>query len=314
MRIRGKFLLPAIVLISFIGIFEVLKAEPSSPIKFDPERVSWTQLLYKIESFSADVVTEVQLESLPAAEVEAALIPSSQGTPVEVIPPKAGRMTVNYDVDYILQSPVQTINQVWFNPMDASALGRLRLRQGNNDFKNVYRFTREGVFRHHLEPKNQQEASRQPEQWSDVKDSFYSYDLDQLGCRNATERLVLIYIASAGAFSDSMEPQSFCAFGRRQLFDVRLVPQGLQTLEVDYIERTAQGEVRRQKKVEALKIAIEPRPLPSDLGDVEDFSFLGFQEDIAIYVDSMSGLPLQISGKISVVGQMTIKLHEAWLR
>jgi hypothetical protein len=314
MRICGKFLLSAIVLISFLGLFEILRAEHSSPIQLDPERVSWIQLLYKIESFSADVVTQVRLESLPAAEVEAALIPSSQGTPIEVIPPKAWRMTVNYDVNYILQPPVQTINQVWFNPKDAAALGRLRLRRGNNDFKNVYRFTKQGVFRHHLEPQNQQEASEQPEQWSDVKDSFYSYDLDQLGCRNATERLVLIYIASAGALSDSMEPQSFCAFGRRQLFDVRLIPQGLHTLQVDYIERTPQGEARRQKKVEALKIAIEPRPLPSDLGDVEDFSFLGFQEDIAIYVDSVSGLPLQISGKIAVVGQATIKLHEAWFR
>ncbi len=96
--------------------------------------------------------------------------------------------------------------------------------------------------------------------------------------------------------------------------NVQLIPQGLHTLEVDYIEKKPQSEVRRQKKVEALKIAIEPRPLASDLDNVEDFSFLGFQEDIAIFIDSVSGLPLQISGKISVVGQMTIKLHEAWLR
>jgi hypothetical protein len=314
MRICGKFLLSAIVLILSLGLFKVLRAEPSSPIQLDPERVSWIQLLYKIKSFSADVVTHIQLESLPAAAVEAALIQSSQGTPIEVIPPESKRITVNYDVDYILKPPVQTINQVWFNPKDAAALGRLRLRRGNNDFKNVYRFTEQGVFRHHLEPKSQQEAPEQPEQWSDVKDSFYSYDLDQLGCRNATERLVLIYIASASALSDSMEPQSFCAFGRRQLFNVRLIPQGLHTLEVDYIEKTPQGEARRLKEVEALKIAIEPRPLPSDLDEVEEFSFLGFQEDIAIYVDSVSGLPLQISGKIAVVGQATIKLHEAWFR
>ncbi len=87
MRIRGIFLVPAIVLLPFIGLFELLRAEPSSQIQLDPKRVPWTQLLYKIESFSADVDTQVQLESLPAAEVEAALIKSPQGAPIKAWPP-----------------------------------------------------------------------------------------------------------------------------------------------------------------------------------------------------------------------------------
>lgn len=314
MEIHRKLLLLVIVLIPFTGLFDFSKAEPSTQIKLDPKRVSWIQLLYKIESFSADVSTLVLLESLPAAEVEAALIKSPRGVPVKAVPPESNKISVNYNVDYILQPPVQTINQVWFNPNDATALGRMRLRRGKNDFKNVYRFTEQGVFRHHLEPKNQQEASEQPEQWSDVKDSFYSYDLNQLGCRNATERLVLIYIASAGALSNSSQPQSFCVFGRRQLFNVQLIPQGLHTLETDFIEKKQQSEVRRKERVEALKISIEPRPLASDLNKVEDFSFLGFQEDIAIFIDPVSGLPIQISGKIPMVGQTTIKLHEVWLK
>lgn len=314
MRIREKFLLPAIVLLAVIGIFAARSAESSPPIQLDPERVSWVQLVFKIESFSADVTTQVRLESLPVAEVEAALLPSSQGAPIEVIPQESSTITVDYNVDYILMSPVHTINQVWFNSKDASALGRLRLRRGNDDFKNVYRFTDQGVFRHHQEPVNQEEAAQEPEQWSDVKDSFYSYDLDELGCDNATERLVLIYIASAGALSDSMQPHSFCAFGRRQLFDVQLKPLGLHTLDVDFIERKQQNDVRHQEKVEALKIAINPRPLASDLDDEEDFSFLSFQEDIAIFIDSVSGLPVQISGKIPLVGHVTIKLTEARLR
>ena len=38
--------------------------------------------------------------------------------------------------------------QVWFDPDDATAFGRTRLRQGKDDFKKIYRFTQQGVFRH----------------------------------------------------------------------------------------------------------------------------------------------------------------------
>jgi hypothetical protein len=260
------------------------------------------------------VNAQVQLESLPAAEVEAALIKSPQGVPIEAWRPESNRITVHYIVDSIFKSPVKTINQVWFNPKDATALGRIRLRRGNADFKKVYRFTEQGVFRHRREPKDQQETPEQPEKWTDVKDSFYAYDLDQLGCHNVTERLVLIYIASAAELSKSMQPQSFCVFGRRQLFHVRFKPEGFHSLKVDFIEKKQQGEMRRRGEVEALKIALEVQPLASDLDKVEDFSFLGFQEDIAIFIDPVSDLPIQISGKILMAGNVTIKLNEVRLR
>jgi hypothetical protein len=260
------------------------------------------------------VNAQVRLESLPAAEVEAALIKSPQGDPIEVLSPESTMISVHYDVDPIFMEPVKTINQVWFNPEDATALGRIRQRRGNQDFKKVYRFTRQGVFRHRREPKDQHETLKQPDKWTDVKDTFYAYNLEQLGCPNVTERTVLIYIASAAELSKSMRPLSFCVFGRRQLFHVRLKPEELYSLKVDFIEKSQQGAMRRQGKVEALKIAFEVQPLASDLDKVEDFSFLGFQENIAIYIDPLAGLPIQISGIISKVGNVTIKLAEVRLR
>ena len=316
MRIRKKLLLFVLffMVIPLAGFSNSTRAQSYSQIELDPKRVPWTQLSYRIKNFSAEVDVQVQLESLPAAEVEAALMKSPQGVPIKAWSPESNRITVQYMVDTIFKPPVKTINQVWFNPQDATALGRIRLRRGNADFKKVYRFTEQGVFRHQREPKDQQENSKQPEKWTDVKDTFYAYNLDQLGCPKVTERLVLIYIASAAEISKSMQPLSFCVFGRRQLFQVRLKPEGYHALEVDFIEKKQQGEIRRRGEVEALKIALETQPLASDLKKVEDFSFLGFQEDIAIFIDPASSLPIQLSGKISMAGNQTIKLHEVWLR
>jgi hypothetical protein len=296
------------------GLSKSAIAQSYSQIKFDLKRVPWTQLSYRIKKFSVEVNAQVQLTSLPAAEVEAALIKSPQGDPIEVLRPESTMISVYYNVDPIFLDPVKTINHVWFNPDDATALGRIRQRRGKEDYKKVYRFTQQGVFRHRREPKNQHETSKQPDRWTDVRDTFYAYDLAQLGCPNVTERTVLIYIASAAEISKSMQPLSFCVFGRRQLFHVRLKPEGLHSLKVDFIEKSSQGETRRQDEVTALKLALEVQPLASDLEKVEDFSFLGFHKNIAIFIDPVASIPIQISGIISTVGNVTIKLAEVQLR
>jgi hypothetical protein len=316
MGIRKQLCLSVLIYMamSLAGFSNSIRAQSYSQIELDSKRVPWIQLSYSIKNFSAEVNVQVQLESLPAAEVEAALIKSPQGLPIKTLSPDPNKITVHYMVDSIFKPPVTTINQVWFNPKDATALGRIRLRRGNDDFKKVYRFTDQGVFRHQQEPRDQQEILKQPDKWTDAKESFYAYNLDQLGCPNVTERLVLIYIISTAELSKSMQPLSFCVFGRRQLFHVRLKPEGFHSLKFDFIEKKQHGDIRRRGKVEALKITLEVQPLASDLKKVEDFSFLGFQEDITIFIDPLSNLPIQLSGKIPMVGKVTIKLHEVRLR
>jgi len=316
MTVRKKLLTFVYILmvIQLAGFSNSARAQSYSQIKLDANRVPWVQLTYGIRNFSVEVNTKVQLESLPAAEVEAALIENSQGVPLRASSPESYKITVNKMVDSIFKPPVKTVNQVWFNPQDATALGRIRLRRGNDDFKKVYRFTEQGVFRHRREPKDQQETPNEPEKWTDVKDTFYAYNLTKLGCPNVSERLLLIYIASAAEISKSNQILSFCVFGKRQLFDVRLRPEGLHSLKINLTEKTKQREVRRQGQVKALKIALEAQPLESDLEELESFSFLGFHEEIAIFIDPATNLPIQLSGKIPKIGKVTIELRKVQLR
>ena len=289
-------------------------AQSSSQTILDPKRVSWSKLSYSAKNFSAKVDTEVNLETLPTAEVEAALIKSSEGTPIKVSDPVSYKISVLRVVDSIFSSPVTSNTQVWFNPHDAAALGRVRLRVGKKDFKKTYRFTDQGVFRHRREPEDRQEAIKQPENWTDVRDTFYRHDLGQMGCPDVTERLVLIYIVSAADLSENMQPLSFCVFGRRKLFHIQLKPDGMHSLKVDFIEKNNQGDTHRQGEVDALKIYFEIQPLVSNLNEDEDFSFLGFEKDIAIFIDPVTRIPLQLSGKIPKVGDRTVKLHQVHLK
>ena len=289
-------------------------AQSYSQLVLDANQVPWTSLFYQTRSFIVDVDVDVHLESLSADEVNAALIKAQQGDAVQVPGQGAYKLTNNILVDSIVQPPVKIANHIWFDPKDATALGRMRLRQGEDDFKKIYRFTRQGVFRHRIEPKDQKEAGKDPEKWTDVRDTFYAYDLDQLGCANVSERLLLIYISSALEKFENNKPLLLCVFAKRQLFQVQLKSVGLQSVKIDYIEKDKQAEHHRKDEVEAHKILLESQPLKSDLPKVENFSFLGFHKNITFFIHPTSKLPLQISGEMPRAGKVTVKLHKVQLR
>ena len=280
----------------------------------DAGQVRWSGLAFSAKNILAAVKVNVQLDPLTETEVRTSLLASPRGVPVQLSSSKVYRLSFSKSVDSIFRPDVKTLNQVWLDPKQGAVLGRIRLRRGKDDFQKKYRFTEQGVFRHRREPKNKKEATLSPEQWTDTKDTFYPYDPDHLGCAYITERSVLIYLVSAASLAPNAEPQSLCVFGLRRLHRVSLRAQGIHSLKVNYIEKDQQTETRQKGTIEALKIAIETRPMESNLNDSEDFSILGLHKDIVIFIDARSHLPLQISGHIPGVGQADLKLDEVRIR
>ena len=96
MRIKKKILL--IFLILSTGLLAVHSgvtgAQTLSRITANPEHVPWSQLTFGAKNFSVEVTAKVSLEKVPAAEVEAALIRSPQGTPFNPSQPEVYKLHV----------------------------------------------------------------------------------------------------------------------------------------------------------------------------------------------------------------------------
>ncbi len=289
-------------------------AQPIMLTKLNENQVAWSSLSYRAKNFWVEVTTDVQLISSSPAEVKVALIDNRQGSAIPIPDTGAFKLNNHTVIDSIFQSPVKIVNQTWFDPKDGTVFGRNRLRQGDDDFEKVYRFTQEGVFRHRREPKDKEEVQQAPEKWTDIRDTFYPYDLARLGCPNVSERLTLIYIVSAIGKLESDKPLIFCIFGKRQLFRVQLKSAGYHSVETDYSIDKQGNKHRRQGDISALKIELEAQPLESDLEETENFSFLGLHKNIIFYNDPDSNLPVQISGEIRTAGQATLKLLSAQLK
>jgi hypothetical protein len=278
-----------------------------------PARVLWSKLSFRGKAFSGSVSVDVQLTFLPSDRAQNVLIASPKGVPVSSESSTVGQIVVHRIIDPAFGSEITERDKVLFDPIQASALGRVRIRRGKDDFLKTYRFTNLGVYRIQKEPSNKKEVQLSPDKWTKVGESFYRHDLKRLGCSVASERSILLYLACTAPFSKSQQPLSVCVFGKRQLHRVDLSANGLQSLEVNYLEKKQDTQVAKQGKVDALKLTLQTQPLDTDLDDVENFSFLGLRKDIAIFIDPTSKLPLQISGKLPKLGTMHLKLSEVEL-
>jgi hypothetical protein len=305
------------ILFMIAGLFAVCcsaGAQPISHLKLDTHRVPWSHLSFHAKNFWIEVSTDIQMKSLRASDLDAVLLKSPQGIPIKPKTSQVNEMTINTILDPRFRSPVKIHNRIWFNPADASALGRIRLRRGEDDFKKIYRFTDRGVFRHRIEPKDNEEARLEPDKWTDVKDTFYPYDINQLKCPVVSERSLLIYVISAAADLKRNESLYLCVFGKRQLHRVRLQKEGIHPVKVDYIEKNQDREIRKDSIIKALKIVITAQPVSPHSKDPENFSFLGFHEGISVYIEPATGLPVYISGIIPTVGKADLKLQKAWVK
>ena len=317
-KMDSRKILPAIVcIVGFVTLIHFAGqgwGQSFNHLKLDPAKVLWSSLSFREKRAAVDVKVDVRLAPFSTAEFESIWRTNPQSMPLPSLGQKVYNLNVNRVIDHIFSRPVTLSNQVLFEPVQAAAFYRVRLRHGKDEIKRTYWFSREGVHRLRTKPSNKGEASGDPAKWTDARTSIYPYDLTQLGCPQVTDPMLLIYLLSAAHMDKKGDSLSLCVFGKQQLHRLRMQVEGLHTLEVDYSENREEGKVRKKGKVDGLRITLKAQPLQSDLKDAENFSFLGFHKDITIDIDPELRIPLQVSGRIPTIGAVALKLSGVSMR
>jgi hypothetical protein len=307
----------AVVLIIIVGLLGGLApwaaAQPSRS-GADRSAVHWESLAFKSSAFLGSVQTRVTLEELPADEVGGILIASPQEESVKPSGPRVFHLTVNSAIDPLIGSDELLVTRVWFSPQASAALQRVRLRKGKELWEKTYRWTASGVYRLRIRPQDADEENLPVKRWTDRQNSFYPYDLQQSECSSVSDPSVLLYVASTAGLAVGDDPRRLCAFNKKQLHLVQFQAEKSQLLKVNYLEKTPDGETRRQGEAEVLKVSFTTRSLFPDEAGAEPFSFLGLKGDFHIFIEKISRIPVQIGGKIPGFGKVAIKLEQALVR
>jgi hypothetical protein len=290
----------------------ICRADSLSEIVLDADRIRWQALSFRAQKFGGTVEAEIKLSSLSLREYRDQVIPVADA-PIQPTAEAVILLTVDTRIDSPGRGEVALNNRVWLDPRNGTPLQRVRLRTGEDEFLKKYRFTSEGVYRFSRQPQGD-EAQLPPERWSRVREQFYRIYPSHEACGFQSEMSALIYLVAAAGFTPESAPVGVCMFGKRQWHRLELQPDGREQLELSYREVSQGKGVDKTATVDALRIRLETEPMDTDLDKDENFSFLGFTENVVFYLDIASGTPVQITGDMPVVRKAELKLREVVLR
>ena len=278
--------------------------------EIDADKVSWAHLSFRAKSIFGKVTTDVHLMAVPVEEAADLLITDPTGEALQPSGATIFTLTVYSNIDPLLGSDEILETQSWFDPNGAGALQRIRLRLGQRKWQRSYRFTQQGVFRLKKIPKDSREKNLPLDQWTKIKNRFFLYGDKGLECPQILEPASLLYIVSAIDLTMADPPLNLCVFNKKQLHMVKVSVGGSQSLQVNYLEKLGDSQIRVDKEIETIKISFQPRSLaPTDM-EPEVFSFLGLKGDFDIFIDKTSRIPVQVSGNITAFGKVDIFLQE----
>jgi len=290
------------------------RAQSTLPFKLEANDILWNRLSYRTKNFFVTVATDVHLKTIPTKEAGEFLITVPQGVALQAEGTQIFAITAHSVIDPLFGSTNTFQTKAWYNQKNTTVLQRIRLRQGNEKWEKTYRFNNKGVFRLRKKPNNSGEAKLPLERWTNVEESFFSYDLSNAGCLGILEPSVLLYLVSAIDFTLGKKNLNLCVFNKKQLHKVQIRPEGLKRLKVSYTEKSKESEISRKGEIDSVKISFKTHSLAGQNQASESFSLLGLKGDFDIFIDKNSKLPVQITGKIPKVGRVDIKLREVRLK
>ena len=300
-----------LVAISGLGVGQIAASSPSIEGQSQPGRALWKHLSFRGSHFLGDATIEVSLAEVPAAEVQNQLIAVPQAGPRPLAASGCPVMMIDVksNADPLFGADENTGSRAWFSSVNSAALQRIRSRRGDDIWQNTYRFTQSGVYRIRKKPARSEEKKLEPARWTKIKESFFSYPPAAPESKIVMEPTGILYLAANLDMRSSASTRSLYVFDRKQLHEVTVQVNERRALKFNYVEKGRRKEIQRQGKLDAVRISFKPRALAPEGKKPEKFSFMGLKGDFEIYIDPVSGIPLQVSGQIPKIGKTHIRLQ-----
>lgn len=284
-------------------------AETIPSLKVDKNNVHWNKLLFKGKEFFAKLTAEVKLISPLKSKLRKDLISSPQGVPISNSESEVLIIDTKISVKSVF-AKVKLQNIAWFDPLTLSTMQYVRQRFGLKDAKKIYRFTDRGVFRLTKQPINENEITQLPEKWSDHKERFYTYDSKKKSCKDITAPIPVIYLVSALRNSDFKKQVTICVFNKKEIVYLDIRREPAESVQLNYTEIKGDKVIQKNTLIQADVLSLKAKSSFSDQTAMNNFTLVGLQGNIKIYINPETQVPVQLQGNYQDLGEIKLKLRQ----
>ena len=297
--------------ILFMSLFLPLAssaAERIPALSIDKTTVTWKHLSFKGKEFFAELTAEIELISPSESELDAAFIPSPQGVPVAMT--ESGALVIDTKISVkSIFAKVKLQKIAWFDPVTLSTMQYVRERRGFKDSVKTYRFTDKGVLRVAKKPIDKNELIQPPERWSNSFKEFYPYGSAKKDCANITAPIPVIYLISALKISDFEKPVTICVFNKKKTVYLDIQKEPSEALQLNHMEVKGGQPILKNTSILADVLSLKARSISSGHA-IDNFTLVGLQGDLRIYIDPESRTPVQLRGDYKSFGGIKLNLRQ----
>ncbi len=274
---------------------------PRGTPDYDPARVGWSEVrLGGSKLFiSADATLSLRPVAGPHVVPDLLVVPSADFTP---LPPAADLVELVYQARGAGRASRLTL---LMDPRTGAALQRVQHDQQGKLRLRTYRFGREGAWQRTLRPATGAEKSLPPARWTDVDQGLRAYPVAP-GDVPVVESTGLLYLLAAASLDEPGDAIEVLVFRRRDTQVVRAEVLAPREISVRYDELWPRGAVERRGRVRPLRLGLTALPVPGS--DPEDtVEILGLRGRLELYLDPVTRAPLQLSGSVKLLGNVTLR-------
>jgi hypothetical protein len=271
----------------------------------DPARVGWSEIRMTARKFFLTAESRLALRVVPGDAVTPGLlaVDNRQFTPLA-----AGKEVLElvYDTRGVGRKSQLTL---LMDPVSGAALQRVQHDQGGKPRFRTYRFGLEGAYHRTFWPATASEETLPPGAWTRTTEGLRAYPLppDEHPVMEATG---LLYAIAAAPLDRPGDAADMLVFRRRDTQAVRVTVLPPRQVAVRYDEVRPTGTVRRDGTVTALRLSLRGVPGPGGDPQDQDVELLGLRGELELLLDTATRAPLELSGDVKVVGNVTLQLAE----
>jgi len=299
----------SILLIALLSPFVSVAADKIHSLSVDKTNVPWKHLSFRGKELFVKLAAEVELTSQTKTELDAAFISSPQGIPIGAKESGAFIINTKISVKSAFLPNVTLQNVAWFDPTTLSAMQYVRQRTGLKDVKKTYRFTDKGVFKFTRQSLDKKEALQIPEKWSGVKERFYPYIPAKIGCLDITVPMPILYFISASKISDFKKTVTICVFNKKEVIYLDIQEESVESIQLEHAEIKGDQVSQRNTLTPTHVLSLKARSITTGKA-IDNFTFVGLQGNIKMYIDPESRIPVQLKGDYKGLGEVNLKLHQ----
>lgn len=274
---------------------------PKNNLALHAEQVHWDRLHLKARKFFLSADSTVRLTILGRKQASTQLIEPGHGEPIAL---GARAVRIDYRTNVIGRI---SDTAVWMDPANGAALQYEAYDRGSKYRHRIFRYTDSGAYQTTRRPlANEEKLSWRD--WSEASDGFRQYPPDAEG-KVIVEPAGLLYLLAASDLTDAGDHLEFFGYMGSDIVRIVLSVDGKSTVKADFNTSGSAGDQRCKSDLSTLRIRVNGYRV-SDDSDA-GFDFLGLEKDIEVFFHPASRLPIQITGRIRILGRLTIRLLEA---